>query len=48
MRAGGVEAVSADGVLGDPTGASADIGKRILKEMVFAAYDRLQIGAAAR
>lgn len=48
MRAGGVEAVSANGILGDPTGASADIGKRILKEMVFAAYDRLQIGAVAR
>lgn len=48
MRAGGVEAVSVNGVLGDPTGARADIGKRILKEMVFAAYDRLQIGAVAR
>ncbi|MFE6511269.1 mycofactocin biosynthesis peptidyl-dipeptidase MftE [Nocardioides sp. NPDC057767] len=48
MRAGGVEAVSANGVLGDPTGAGADIGKRILNEMVFAAYDRLQIGAMAR
>ena len=48
MRAGGVEAVSANGILGDPTGASAEIGKRILKEMVFAAYDRLQIGAVAR
>jgi len=48
MRAGGVEAVSANGVLGDPTGASAENGKRILNEMVFAAYDRLQIGTVAR
>lgn len=48
LRAGGVEAVSANGVLGDPTGASAELGKRILGEMVFDAYDRLQIGAAAR
>ncbi|NYI76730.1 mycofactocin biosynthesis peptidyl-dipeptidase MftE [Nocardioides panzhihuensis] len=48
MCAGGVEAVSANGVLGDPTGASAEIGKRILAEMVFAAYDRLQIGVVAR
>ncbi|NYI75573.1 mycofactocin biosynthesis peptidyl-dipeptidase MftE [Nocardioides panzhihuensis] len=47
MRAGGVEAVSANGVLGDPTGATAEIGKRILSEMVLAAYDRLRIGAVA-
>jgi mycofactocin precursor peptide peptidase len=48
MRAGGVEAVSANGVLGDPTGASAEQGKRILEAMVVAAYDRLRVGAATR
>ncbi|MER6942303.1 mycofactocin biosynthesis peptidyl-dipeptidase MftE [Nocardioides sp. NPDC127514] len=48
MRSGGVEAVSANGVLGDPTGASAEIGKLILTEMTFAAYDRVKIGVAAR
>ena len=48
MRAGGVEAVSANGVLGDPTGASAEQGKRILEVMVVAAYDRLRMGAMAR
>ncbi|MEB3019668.1 mycofactocin biosynthesis peptidyl-dipeptidase MftE [[Mycobacterium] crassicus] len=34
MRRGGVAAVSAVGVLGDPTTASADEGRRILAEMV--------------
>ena len=34
MRAGGVAAVSANGVLGDPTGASAEEGARIFAEMV--------------
>ena len=48
MRVGGVEAVSADGVLGDPTGASAEHGKQVLEAMVGGAYDRLRIGAVAR
>ena len=34
MRAGGVAAVSANGVLGDATGSSAEIGAAILDEMV--------------
>jgi creatinine amidohydrolase len=34
MIAGGVEAVSANGVLGDPAGASAAEGERVLKAMV--------------
>jgi creatinine amidohydrolase len=33
MRAGGVAAVSANGVLGDPTGASPDEGERMLAAM---------------
>ena len=34
MRAGGVAAVSANGVLGDPSGASSDEGERLLAAMV--------------
>jgi creatinine amidohydrolase/Fe(II)-dependent formamide hydrolase-like protein len=34
MRAGGVEAVSPVGILGDPTTATAAAGKRIFSEMV--------------
>jgi mycofactocin precursor peptide peptidase len=34
MRAGGVAAVSPNGVLGDPTGASADEGAEVLAAMV--------------
>ncbi|WP_128375189.1 mycofactocin biosynthesis peptidyl-dipeptidase MftE [Streptomyces cavernae] len=34
LRAGGVGAVSANGVLGDPSGASADEGKHMLEHMV--------------
>ncbi len=34
MRAGGVAAVSANGVLGDPAGASAEEGARLLASMV--------------
>jgi creatinine amidohydrolase len=34
MRRGGVAAVSPVGVLGDPTTATADEGKRIFSEMV--------------
>ena len=33
MRAGGVAAVSPNGVLGDPAGASADEGERLLASM---------------
>lgn len=34
LRAGGVAAVSPNGVLGDPTGASADEGDALLRQMV--------------
>ena len=34
MMAGGVAAVSANGVLGDPAGASADEGASVLAAMV--------------
>lgn len=34
MRVGGVSAVSSNGVLGDPTGADADEGRRLLAAMV--------------
>ncbi len=34
LRAEGVRPVSSNGVLGDPTGASADEGWRILAELV--------------
>ena len=34
LRAQGVRAVSANGVLGDPTGATADEGRRVLTTMV--------------
>ncbi len=34
LRAGGMAAVSANGVLGDPTGASADFGRAMLDELV--------------
>jgi creatinine amidohydrolase len=34
MLAGGVKAVSANGVLGDPAGASAEEGARVLDSMV--------------
>ncbi|TCK20112.1 mycofactocin biosynthesis peptidyl-dipeptidase MftE [Pseudonocardia endophytica] len=37
MRAGGVAAVSRNGVLGDPSGASAEEGRRLLDGMVAAA-----------
>jgi mycofactocin system creatininase family protein len=33
LRAGGVKAVSPNGVLGDPTGASADAGRALLETM---------------
>jgi mycofactocin precursor peptide peptidase len=41
MMAGGVGAVSANGVLGDPTGASAAEGERVLKAMVADVLARL-------
>jgi len=34
MRAGGLRAVSANGVLGDPTGAQAAEGERMLARLV--------------
>ena len=34
LRAGGVAAASANGVLGDPTGASADEGELLLRQLV--------------
>jgi mycofactocin precursor peptide peptidase len=41
MLAGGVAAVSANGVLGDPAGASAEEGARVLKAMVADVLARL-------
>jgi len=34
LRTGGVRAVSPNGVLGDPTGASAEEGRALLDELV--------------
>jgi creatinine amidohydrolase len=34
LRADGVRAVSRSGVLGDPTGASVDEGRRLLEQIV--------------
>ncbi len=41
IRMSGVAAVSVNGILGDPTGASAAEGDRILDEMVATALERL-------
>jgi creatinine amidohydrolase len=41
MMTGGVAAVSANGVLGDPAGATADEGARVLKAMVADVMERL-------
>jgi mycofactocin precursor peptide peptidase len=41
LRAGGVAAVSPNGVLGDPTGATAEEGERLLSEMAEALRARL-------
>jgi mycofactocin system creatininase family protein len=41
LRAGGVAAVSPNGVLGDPTGATAGEGERLLREMTKALRDNL-------
>jgi len=45
LMAGGVGAVSPNGVLGDPTGASAEIGERVLAEMTSDAVQRIRDGA---
>lgn len=45
MMAGGVAAVSPNGVLGDPTGASAVHGETVLAAMVDDVVDRLSHGA---
>ncbi len=47
MQAEGVRAVSPNGVLGDPTGASAAEGEQLLAAMVEAAWRRLSRGAVA-
>jgi mycofactocin system creatininase family protein len=41
LRAGGVAAVSPNGVLGDPTGATAAEGEQLLRELTTALRDRL-------
>ncbi len=45
LTTGGVRAVSASGVLGDPTGATAAEGARLLRAMVGGAARRLSVGA---
>jgi creatinine amidohydrolase len=45
LMAGGVGAVSPNGVLGDPTGASAAIGERVLADMTTDAVRRIRDGA---
>ena len=42
MRVGGVASVSPNGVLGDPTGASAQEGMRLLGAMVTDAVSAVQ------
>ena len=41
MRTGGVAAVSANGVLGDPAGASPDAGARLLEALVADLVDHI-------
>jgi creatinine amidohydrolase len=41
MQAGGLRAVTDSGVLGDPSGASAEEGERLLAELVASARDQL-------
>lgn len=48
MMAGGVAAVSANGVLGDPTGATAERGTEVLAAMVEDAVTRVVHGTADR
>ncbi|WP_448811358.1 mycofactocin biosynthesis peptidyl-dipeptidase MftE [Agromyces bauzanensis] len=45
LRAGGVRRVSPNGVLGDPRGATAEEGERLLDAMVAKAWSRLSTGA---
>lgn len=45
LMAGGVAAVSANGVLGDPTGASGDAGQQLLEEMADDVLRRVEQGA---
>lgn len=47
LRSGGIAAVSVNGVLGDPTLASAGEGDRILEEMVAGALGRMRASAAS-
>jgi mycofactocin system creatininase family protein len=48
LMASGVGAVSSNGVLGDPTGATADEGKRVLAQMVAQIADQLaELGVQA-
>ena len=47
MRAHGVGAVSSNGVLGDPTGASAEEGRRLLDQMVTAVVASVAASIAA-
>lgn len=42
LRAGGVAAVSVNGVLGDPTGATADEGARLLDLLISQLYDQIR------
>jgi hypothetical protein len=42
LRAGGVQAVSPNGVLGDPRGASAAEGRRLLAELSAGLSETLQ------
>lgn len=44
LRAGGVRRVSPNGVLGDPRGATAEEGKRLLEAIVAHAWSRLDGG----
>ncbi|AXT84273.1 mycofactocin biosynthesis peptidyl-dipeptidase MftE [Aeromicrobium sp. A1-2] len=46
LMAGGMAAVSPNGILGDPTGASPDEGRRILATMVGDTVSRLEHGVA--
>lgn len=44
LRAGGVRAVSPNGVLGDPAGASAEEGEAILADLVDGVVDAVRVG----
>ncbi|EME21189.1 mycofactocin biosynthesis peptidyl-dipeptidase MftE [Rhodococcus triatomae] len=46
LRSGGVASVSANGVLGDPTGASAEEGARVFEQMCARAADAVHRWAA--